>query len=124
VKYAGNSLHKLAAPEDNFPGDSKILPAVNFQMTAARVYAGRDSYCLNVSDFAGETIDLKYHYNERPASVAYSFARLDGQGNACMSVAASVPWGNVKVVGVRPSGSRRWYQTSAEIDVLPPPFSW
>ena len=89
-------------------------------MTTNRVYAGRDSYCLSVPYFAGQTIDLKYHYNQRPASVAYSFTQLDANGDACLSVDAAVPWGNVRVVGVRPSGSRRWYQTSAEIDVLPP----
>jgi hypothetical protein len=78
---------------------------------------------MNVPDFAGQTIDVKYHYNQRPASVAYSFAQLDAKGSACPSVDESVPWGNVRVVGVRPSGSRRWYKTNAEINVLPPALS-
>ena len=123
VKYAGNSLHKLAAAEAN-GADLNTFPAVNFRMTADHVFAGSGSYCINVRHLAGQTIDVKYHYNERPASIAYSFTRLDEQGNACMNVDASVPWGNVKVVGVRPSGSRRWYKTTAEIDVLPPVVYW
>jgi hypothetical protein len=124
VKFSDNALHKLAAADESRSRDSEILPAVAFQLTPDRVYAGRDSYCLSAPYFSGQTIDVKFHYNERPASVAYSFASLDARGNACMNVAASVPWGKVEVVGVRPSGSRRWYKTTAEIDVLPPPLTW
>jgi hypothetical protein len=123
VKWAGNSLHRLAAAESHEDHDSGTLPTVNFNTTANRVYAGRDSYCVNVNYFAGQTIDVKYHYNQRPASIAYSFVHLDARGNACINVGASVPWGNVRVVGVRPSGSRRWYPTNAEIEVLPP-LTW
>ena len=122
VKYAGNSLHKVAAAENSRSLKTEALPSVDFVMTADHVYAGRDSYCLKVPQLAGQTIDVKFHYNERPASVAYSFATLDASGTACMKVEASVPWGNVKVVGVRPSGSQRWYRTDAEINVLPPPL--
>jgi hypothetical protein len=124
VKWTGNSLRKLAVVESNASSDYDTLPAVNFIMTVDHVYAGRDSYCLSVPYFAGQTIDVKYHYNQRPASIAYSFVHLDAQGNACLKVGASVPWGDVKVVGVRQSGSRGWYSTSAEIEVLPPLLTW
>ena len=126
VKYAGNSLHKIEATEkvSSDASAARGIPStVAFHLTAARVYAGRDSYCLNVPQFPGQAIDVKYHYNQRPASVAYSFARLDRNGTACIDVAASVPWGRVKVVGVRPSGSWRWYNADAEIEVLPP-LAW
>src|SRR5437879_463914 len=110
VKYAGNSLHRIEATERLSSDASAARPipsTVAFHLTAGRVYAGRDSYCLNVPQFPGQMIDVKYHYNQRPASVAYSFARLDRNGTACINVPASVPWGKVKVVGVRPSGSWR-----------------
>ena len=126
VKYAGNSLHRIEATERLSSDASAARPipsTVAFHLTAGRVYAGRDSYCLNVPQFPGQMIDVKYHYNQRPASVAYSFARLDRNGTACINVPASVPWGKVKVVGVRPSGSWRWYNADAEIEVLPP-FMW
>jgi hypothetical protein len=123
VEYARDSLHKLSVPQ-RVPAEPSVVEAapsaVHFGLTADRVYAGSDSYCLSVPQFAGQTIDVKYEYNQRPASVAYSFARLNSLGTACIYVSASVPWGRVNVVGVRPSGSWRWYNAHAEIEVLPP----
>ena len=125
LKYDSKGLRKITDVETlhtNALTAPEAPLVVSFQLTAARVYAG-DSYCLNVPRFAGQTIDVKYHYNQRPASVAYSFAHLNSKGTACVDVAASVPWGKVDVVGVRPSGSLRWSSASAEIEVLPA-FSW
>ena len=124
VKWTGNSLKRLERVSENTSTEHNPVTPITFQITANRVYAGRDSYCLSVPYLAGQTIDVKYHYNERPASVAYSFAQLDSHGTACINVGASVPWGNIKVVGVRPSGSPHWYEANAEIYVLPPLFPW
>jgi hypothetical protein len=127
VKYSGNSLHQISngtLKEHDVSASQNTLNAVTFRLTTKRVRAGVDSFCVEVPFFAGESIDVKYQYNERPASIAYSFVQLDDKGRGCINVDAAVPWGDIQVVGVRSSGSLRWHSTNAEIEVLPPPVLW
>lgn len=93
--------------------------SLRLKIAPERVQAGSDSYCLELPQLAGRPIDLKYRFNQRSMRVAYRFAQLDQQGRACIPVPASIPWGTVDVVGVRPAGSLAWSSVQARVVVLP-----
>ncbi len=114
LEYTNGTLHQLGPIQP----EAATAVAVDLRLEPAEVHAGRDSYRVFAPQLSGQSIDVRFRYNERSPRVIYRFAQLDDKGTATIPVPAGVPWGAVQVIGVRPSGLGPWSPVNASIQVV------
>ncbi|GEM_PF-5182850 len=112
-EYRDSMLWPLAIPES-----LEVTPtSVSVSVTPDRVHPGT-SYTVTIPALAGRTIDLRYRYNDHLPEVAYEFTKLAADGTAKILTPPDTPWGDVEIIGVRPSGAGDWSPVRVKVEVL------